>query len=131
MHAKSLRSAFDYRCCRLEPNRSWDHPCSLNEEAKNRDPWLSRPPSEKRLHPISAGPSRSVNRGQQREPPDSQHRATHLPAKAEAEQKQQNLFRRDNRMVRLTRSKGQNRIDVCTFEIGIVLQDRLVRLANR
>ena len=34
-------------------------------------------------------------------------------------------------MVCLTGSKGQNRIDVCAFEITIVLEDRLAGLASR
>jgi len=34
-------------------------------------------------------------------------------------------------VVRLTGSKGQNRIDVCVFKIGILLKNRLSRLASR
>jgi hypothetical protein len=45
-------------------------------------------------------------------------------------QKEQNLFRRDDGMVRLTGSKGQNRIDVRVFEIRILLKNRLSRLAG-
>jgi hypothetical protein len=41
------------------------------------------------------------------------------------DQKEQNLFRRDNRMVRLPGSKGQNRIDISAFKIRILLKDRL------
>ncbi len=41
------------------------------------------------------------------------------------------LFRRDNGMVRLPGSKGQNRIDISAFEIRIFLKDSLSRLASR
>jgi hypothetical protein len=34
-------------------------------------------------------------------------------------------------MICLTGSKGQNRIDVCAFEIKILLEDRLAGLASR
>jgi hypothetical protein len=51
--------------------------------------------------------------------------------KLRVDQKEQSLFRRDDGMVRLTGSKGQNRIDVCAFKIRIVLEDRLSRLASR
>jgi hypothetical protein len=47
------------------------------------------------------------------------------------DQKEQNLFRRDNGMIRLTGSKGQNRIDVRVFKIRILLKNRLSRLASR
>jgi hypothetical protein len=46
-------------------------------------------------------------------------------------QKEQNLFRRDDGMIRLTGSKGQNRIDVRVFEIRVLLKNRLSRLAGR
>ena len=51
--------------------------------------------------------------------------------KRRVDQKQQSLFRRDDGMVRLTGSKGQNRIDICVFEVGIFLEYRLSRLAGR
>ena len=51
--------------------------------------------------------------------------------KLRVDQKEQNLFRRDNRMVGLTGSKGQNRIDISAFKIRILLKDRLSRLASR
>jgi hypothetical protein len=47
------------------------------------------------------------------------------------DQNEQNLFRRDNRMVGLPGSKGQNRIDISAFKIRILLKDRLSRLASR
>jgi hypothetical protein len=34
-------------------------------------------------------------------------------------------------MVRLTGSEGQDRIDIGAFKIGIILKDRLSRLASR
>ena len=46
------------------------------------------------------------------------------------DQKEQNLFRRDNGMVRLPGSKGQNRIDIRVFKIRIFPKDRLSRLAG-
>lgn len=46
------------------------------------------------------------------------------------DRKEQNLFRRDNGMVRLPGSKGQNRIDISAFKIRIFLKDRLSRLAG-
>jgi hypothetical protein len=51
--------------------------------------------------------------------------------KLRVDQKKQSLFRRYDRMVGLTRRKGQHRIDVGAFEIGIVLKDSLSRLACR
>ncbi len=50
--------------------------------------------------------------------------------KLRVDQEEQNLFRRDNGMVRLPRSKGQNRIDISAFKIRIFLKDRLSRLAG-
>jgi hypothetical protein len=38
--------------------------------------------------------------------------------KLRVDEKEQSLFRRDDRMVRLTGSKGQDRIDVSAFEIS-------------
>jgi hypothetical protein len=51
--------------------------------------------------------------------------------KLRVDQKKQSLFRRDDRMVSLTGRKGQDRIDVGAFEIGIIPKDRLSRLARR
>ena len=51
--------------------------------------------------------------------------------KLRVDQKEQNLFRRDDGMVRLPGSKGQNRINVRVFEIRIFLKNRLARLAGR
>jgi hypothetical protein len=51
--------------------------------------------------------------------------------KLRVDQKEQNLFRRNDGVVCLTGSKGQNRIDVRVFKIGIFLKDRLSRLASR
>lgn len=51
--------------------------------------------------------------------------------KLRVDQKEQNLFRRDDGMVCLTGGKGQNRIDVSVFKIRIFLKDRLPRLAGR
>jgi hypothetical protein len=51
--------------------------------------------------------------------------------KLRVDQKNQNLFRRDDGMVRLTGSKGQNRIDVRVFKIRIILKNRLSRLSSR
>jgi hypothetical protein len=51
--------------------------------------------------------------------------------KLRIDQKKQNLFRRDNGMVRLPGGKGQNRIDIRIFKIRIFLKDRLSRLARR
>jgi hypothetical protein len=51
--------------------------------------------------------------------------------KLRIDQKQQNLFRRDNRVVRLPGSKSQNRVDIGIFEIRIFLKDCLSRLARR
>jgi hypothetical protein len=51
--------------------------------------------------------------------------------KLRVDQKEQNLFRRNDGVVCLTGSKGQNRIDVHVFKIGIFLKDRLSRLASR
>jgi hypothetical protein len=51
--------------------------------------------------------------------------------KLRVDQKEQSLFRRDDGMVRLTGSKGQNRIDVRGFKIRILLKNRLSRLASR
>ena len=50
--------------------------------------------------------------------------------KLRVDQKEQDLFRRDNGMVRLPGSKGQNRIDIGIFKIGIFLKDHLPRLAG-
>jgi len=50
--------------------------------------------------------------------------------KLRVDQKEQNLFRRDDGMVSLTGSKGQNRIDVRAFKIRILLKNRLSRLAG-
>jgi hypothetical protein len=47
------------------------------------------------------------------------------------DQKQQNLFRRDDGMIGLTGSEGQNRIEVRGLKIGILLENRLSRLASR
>jgi hypothetical protein len=47
------------------------------------------------------------------------------------DQKEQNLFRRDDGVVCLTGSKGKNRIDVRGFEIRILLKNRFSRLASR
>ena len=47
------------------------------------------------------------------------------------DEKEQSLFRRDDGMIRLAGSKGQNRIDVRVFEIRIFLKNRLARLASR
>jgi hypothetical protein len=55
-----------------------------------------------------------------------------LPVRAESvDQKEQNLFRRDDGMVGLTGGKGQNRINVRVFQIRILLENRLSRLAGR
>jgi hypothetical protein len=51
--------------------------------------------------------------------------------KLRVDQKEQDLFRRDNGMVRLPGSKGQNRIDISAFKIRILLKNRLSRLASR
>ena len=51
--------------------------------------------------------------------------------KLRVDQKKQNLFRRDDGMICLTGSKGQNGIDIGVFEIGILLKDRFSGLANR
>ena len=51
--------------------------------------------------------------------------------KLRIDQKEQNLFRRDDGMICLPGSEGQNRIDVRIFEIGILLENRLSRLASR
>jgi hypothetical protein len=45
--------------------------------------------------------------------------------KLSIDEKKQNLFRRDDGMVQLTGGKGQSRIDVGAFEIGILLKDHL------
>jgi hypothetical protein len=52
------------------------------------------------------------------------------PAQAEAVHRpeQQSLFRRDDGMIRLAGSKGQDRVDVSVLEIRIFLKDRLSRL---
>ncbi len=50
--------------------------------------------------------------------------------KLRVDQKEQSLFRRDDGMVHLAGGKGQNRIDICAFEIRIFLKDRLTRLAG-
>jgi hypothetical protein len=47
------------------------------------------------------------------------------------DQKEQNLFRRDNGMVRLPGSKDQNRIDIGVFKIRVFLKNHLSRLAGR
>jgi hypothetical protein len=41
------------------------------------------------------------------------------------------LFRRNDRVVRLPRSKGQHRIDVSVFKIGIFPKNGFARLASR
>jgi len=51
--------------------------------------------------------------------------------KLSVDKKEQNLFRRNNGMVCLTGSKGQDGIDIRIFEIWILLKDRLARLARR
>lgn len=51
--------------------------------------------------------------------------------KLRVDQNEQNLFRRDNGMVRLAGGKGQNCIDVCVLKIGIFLKNGLSRLAGR
>ena len=47
------------------------------------------------------------------------------------DEEQQNLFRRYDGVVRLPSGKGQRRIEVSIFEIGILLKNRLSRLASR
>jgi hypothetical protein len=51
--------------------------------------------------------------------------------KLSVDQKKQSLFRRNDGMVCLTGSKGQDGIDISVFEIWILLKDRFTRLANR
>ena len=51
--------------------------------------------------------------------------------KLSVDKKKQSLLRRNNGMVCLTSSKGQNGIDIRIFEIRILLKDRLARLACR
>jgi len=51
--------------------------------------------------------------------------------KLRIDQKEQNLFRRDNRVVRLPGRKSQNRVDISILEIRIFLKDCLSRLASR
>jgi hypothetical protein len=51
--------------------------------------------------------------------------------KLSVDEKKQNLFRRDDGMVRLAGSKGQNRVNIGAFEIRILLKDRLSRLTSR
>jgi hypothetical protein len=51
--------------------------------------------------------------------------------KLRVDQKEQNLLRSDNGMVRLPGSKGQNRIDIGAFKIRILLKNRFSRLASR
>ncbi len=50
--------------------------------------------------------------------------------KLRVDHKQHVLFRSDDGMVCLAGGEGQNRIDIRGFEIGIVLQDHLPRLAR-
>jgi hypothetical protein len=51
--------------------------------------------------------------------------------KLRVDDKQQNLFRRDDGMVGLAGGKGPNRVNIGAFEIRILLKDRLSRLTNR
>jgi hypothetical protein len=51
--------------------------------------------------------------------------------KLRVDQEEQNLFCRDDGMVRLAGSKGQNRINIRVFEIRILLKDGLSRLTSR
>jgi hypothetical protein len=51
--------------------------------------------------------------------------------KLRIDQKEQNLFRRYNRVIRLPGSKGQNCVDISILKIRIFLKDRLSRLARR
>jgi hypothetical protein len=51
--------------------------------------------------------------------------------KLSIDKNKQSLFRRDDGMVGLTDSKGQNRVDVGAFEIGVIRKDGLSRLTCR
>jgi hypothetical protein len=51
--------------------------------------------------------------------------------KLSVDEEQQNLFRGNNRMVRLASCEREHRIDICAFEIRIVEKDCLSRLAIR
>ena len=46
-------------------------------------------------------------------------------------QKQHASFCRNNRMIRLTRGKGQYGVDVVAFQIRVILQDLFARLFGR
>jgi hypothetical protein len=51
--------------------------------------------------------------------------------KLSVDDEQQNLFRSNNRVVRVTSCERQRCIDICAFEIRIVEKDCLPRLAVR
>jgi hypothetical protein len=51
--------------------------------------------------------------------------------KLSVDDEQQNLFRSNNRVVRVTSCERQRGIDICAFEIRIVEKDCLPRLAVR
>jgi hypothetical protein len=51
--------------------------------------------------------------------------------KLRIDQKEQNLFRRNDGMVRLPGSKGQDRIEIRVFKVRIFPKNRLSRLAGR
>jgi hypothetical protein len=101
--------------------------------AKSLDLWRPRLPSGKRLHP-----NLPIGRRLQIEvdhvnslAPSITQRPCQGRRKLRVDQKKQSLFRRYDRMVSLTRRKGQHCIDVGAFEIGIIPEDTLSRLACR
>jgi len=97
-------------------------------EGQSHDPLVTRIAEREMafIQNLLVGPL-PPTRGRSREPPDGRLGAMPLPARAEAARRPEraSLFRRDDGMVRLTGSKGQNRIDVRGFKIRILLKNRL------